>query len=200
MYVIVGLGNPGRKYMHTRHNAGFLAVELLARKYNIEIKKYAHKAAIGEGYIDNQKVVLALPETFMNDSGQSVVALLNWYKIDSETELIVLYDDIDLPVGQLRIRARGSAGTHNGMRSILYLTGTDAFARIRIGIGKPKAGWALTGHVLGEFDEDERETMMHAFEEAGEAVEKIIRFGVMDAQAAYNVKRNKQNAQDVEEK
>ncbi len=196
MYIIVGLGNPGRKYMHTRHNAGFLAVSLLAQKHHIDMKKSAHKATIGEGFIDGEKVVLAMPETFMNDSGQSVVELLNWYKVDPETELIVLYDDIDLPAGQLRIRARGSAGTHNGMRSIVYLTGSDIFARVRIGVGKPKPGWSLTGHVLGEFEEDERETMMHAFENAGEAVEKIIQNGILEAQAAYNVKRNKKEKED----
>lgn len=191
MYIVVGLGNPGRQYAHTRHNAGFLAVDLLAQKHDIDIKKFAHHAMIGEGRIANEKVVLAKPETFMNASGQSVVELIQWYKIDPSDELIVLYDDIDLPVGQLRIRDKGSAGTHNGMRSIIHLTGRDDFARIRIGIGRPKEGWSLTGHVLGDFEQEERETMVHAFENAGDAVEKIIADGIQKAQEAYNVKRNK---------
>ena len=196
MYIIVGLGNPGMKYIHTRHNAGFLAVELLARKHNIAMRKHAHKALIGEGVIEGKKVVLALPQTYMNDSGMSVVELLNWYKVDAAEELIVLYDDIDLPAEQLRIRNRGSAGTHNGMRSILYLTGNDEFIRIRIGIGKPKPGWSLTGHVLGNFDEDERETVYHAFQDAGRAVELVLTQGVLEAQATYNTKRNKAEKTD----
>lgn len=200
MFVIVGLGNPGKKYMHSRHNAGFLSLELLAKKHGIDIRKSAHKALVGEGRIGGQRVALAMPQTFMNLSGQSVVELINWYKIDPAEELIVLYDDIDLPVGQLRIRAKGSAGTHNGMKSILYLTGGDAFPRVRIGVGRPKPGWDLADYVLADFEQDERKEMMDAFEKAGEAVELIIKDGVTAAQSAFNVKRNHAPKEEKEEK
>lgn len=189
MYIIVGLGNPEEKYTYTRHNAGFLALDLLAEKHSIEWRKRAHKAIIGEGIIGGKKVVLAKPTTYMNLSGQSVVDLLNWYKIDMASELIVVYDDIDLEVGSIRVRPKGSAGTHNGMRSIIYLTGSDEFTRIRIGIGAKKNGRSLTHHVLSTFDEDEKETVLKTLSDAGDAVEIILRTGVNDAMRAYNKKK-----------
>ena len=134
MYIIAGLGNPGKKYENTRHNMGFLAVDLLAEKYDIRIDKIKFKALVGEGRIAGQKVLLVKPQTFMNLSGQSIVEIMNFYKEDVEN-LIVIYDDIDIPTGTIRIRKKGSAGTHNGMRNIVYLLGDDGFPRIRVGIG-----------------------------------------------------------------
>ena len=134
MYVIVGLGNPGKKYENTRHNMGFMAIDLLADKFGIKVDKIKHKALIGEGRIANQKVLLAKPQTYMNLSGESVREILSYYKVDVEN-LIVIYDDIDIPTGTIRIRKFGSAGTHNGMRSVVYQLKSDRFPRIRVGIG-----------------------------------------------------------------
>ena len=135
MYIIAGLGNPGKKYENTRHNMGFLAVDLLAEKYGIRIDKIKFKALVGEGRIAGQKVLLVKPQTYMNLSGQSIVEVMNFYKVEIEN-LIVIYDDIDIPTGTIRLRKKGSAGTHNGMRNIVYLLGDDGFPRIRVGIGR----------------------------------------------------------------
>ena len=131
MYIIAGLGNPGKKYENTRHNMGFLAVDLLAEKYGIRIDKIKFKALVGEGRIAGQKVLLVKPQTYMNLSGQSIVEVMNFYKVEIEN-LIVIYDDIDIPTGTIRLRKKGSAGTHNGMRNIVYLLGDDGFPRIRV--------------------------------------------------------------------
>jgi PTH1 family peptidyl-tRNA hydrolase len=187
MYIIVGLGNPEPRYEFTRHNAGFLALELLAKKHGILVRKSAHKAVIGEGRIGTAKVLLAKPQTYMNNSGQAVVDLINWYKIAPD-ELIVLYDDVDLDIGTIRVRPSGSAGTHNGMRSIITLTGSDAFARVRIGIGKQKPGWELADHVLSVFPEEEKKPVYDSLQQAAEAVEWIIKEGVDAAQRQFNKK------------
>ena len=139
MYLIVGLGNPGAKYQFTRHNTGFNAVEVLAQRLEIRLDKLKCKARIGEGRLGDERVVLAQPQTYMNLSGESVRELLNWYKCPLE-HMIVIYDDIDLPPGRIRIRAKGSAGTHNGMRNIIYQLGRDDFPRVRIGIGRQPEG------------------------------------------------------------
>lgn len=188
MYIIVGLGNPDARYAQTRHNTGYLAADLLAGRNHMAFNKQAFKAAVAEGYIGGKKVVIAKPVTYMNLSGESVVQLLNWYKIDPAEELIVLYDDIDLAVGDIRLRARGSAGTHNGMRSIIGLTGRDDFARVRIGIGKPAPGWDLAGYVLSIFPEEERPAMRESITKAAEAVECILSEGIDSAQTRYNKK------------
>ena len=186
MYVVVGLGNPGSKYARTRHNAGFDAVELLASRLNIRISKLKCKALIGEGMIGGQRVALAQPQTFMNLSGESVVQLVSWYKIEPG-HLIVVYDDCDLPFGKLRVREKGSAGTHNGMKSILYLLGSEDFPRVRVGIGKPPEGWDLADYVLtGYQSAEERKTAFDALVKAGEAVEKIILEGVPKASEFAN--------------
>lgn len=137
MYVIVGLGNPGKKYENTRHNMGFIAVDLLAKEYGIKVDKIKHKALVGEGRIADQKVLLVKPQTYMNLSGESVREVLSYYKVDIEN-LIVIYDDLDIPTGTIRIRKFGSAGTHNGMRSVVYQIQSDRFPRIRVGIGSEK--------------------------------------------------------------
>ncbi len=178
MYVIVGLGNPGRKYMHTRHNVGFDIVEVLSQKYDIPMHKLRCKAVVGEGVIRGQKVALCQPQTFMNLSGESVVQLCSWYKPEDD-HLIVVYDDVDLPEGKLRFRPSGSAGTHNGMRNIIYLLGRDNFPRVRVGIGRPPEGWDMKDWVLSGYDSRElRQTMFDAYMGAADVVAELIEKGV----------------------
>ncbi len=186
MFVIVGLGNPDKKYEHTRHNVGFDVLSVLSEKLRIPINKARCKSLVGEGAVGGEKVVLAAPQTYMNLSGEAVVQLMNWYKIDSK-RLIVVYDDIDLDKGRLRVRASGSAGTHNGMRSIVSLTGTMDFPRVRVGIGRPEhPGYELADYVLGRYPAGDRETMFQAFLRAADAVEEIVRNGVDRAMAKHN--------------
>ena len=178
MYVVVGLGNPGRKYEHTRHNVGFDVVDVLAQRNNISLARLRCKAVVGEGIISGQRVALALPQTYMNLSGESVVQLVNWYKPERD-QLIVCFDDVDLPEGKLRFRPSGSAGTHNGMRNIIYLLGRDDFPRLRVGIGLPPEGWDLKDYVLtGYRTAADRQTMFDAFVAAAETVERLIAGGV----------------------
>ena len=177
MYVIVGLGNPGRKYMHTRHNVGFDIVEVLSQKYDIPMHRLRCKAVVGEGRIRGQKVALCQPQTFMNLSGESVVQLVNWYKPEHD-QLIVCYDDVDLPEGKLRFRPKGSAGTHNGMRNIIYLLGWDDFPRVRVGIGRPAEGWDMKDWVLATYQTQAlRKTMFDAYMGAADVVAELIAGG-----------------------
>ncbi|MBR0368200.1 MAG: aminoacyl-tRNA hydrolase [Clostridia bacterium] len=181
MYVIVGLGNPGRKYMHTRHNVGFDIVEVLSQKYDIPLHKLRCKAVVGEGVIRGQRVALCQPQTFMNLSGESVVQLVNWYKPEHD-HLIVCFDDVDLPEGKLRFRPKGSAGTHNGMRNIIYLLGWDDFPRVRVGIGRPAEGWDMKDWVLSTYQTPElRQTMFDAYLGAADVVAELIANGVEPA-------------------
>ena len=181
MYVIVGLGNPGKKYEHTRHNVGFDVIEVLSQKYDIPTLKLRFKAEIGEGSIRGKRVVLARPHTFMNLSGESVVELVNWYKPE-EDQLIVVYDDVDLPEGRIRFRPSGSAGTHNGMRNIIYLLGRDNFPRVRVGIGRPAEGWDMKDWVLSGYQTKElRETMFAAYMNAADVIAELIEKGVEPA-------------------
>ena len=156
MFLIVGLGNPGRQYEHTRHNAGFDVMDALAEKYNISISESGHKALFGKGMIGGQKVILAKPQTFMNLSGESVAELLHYYKIDPEEELLVIFDDISLAPGNIRIRKKGSAGGHNGIKNIIAMTGTQNFMRIKVGVGEKPKGWDLADHVLGHFNKEDQ--------------------------------------------
>lgn len=151
MYLIVGLGNPTAKYAKTRHNAGFDVIDAIADKYGIELNLRKGNAFCGTGYIEGQKIMLAKPQTFMNLSGDSVSALVNFYKLDPTQELIVVFDDISLAPGNLRIRKKGSAGGHNGIKDIIAKTGTDQFERVKVGVGEKPAGWDLADHVLGRF-------------------------------------------------
>ncbi len=181
MYVIVGLGNPGPKYARTHHNVGFDVVDILSQKHKIPIKKSKCKALVGEGVIGGERVALCLPQTFMNLSGESVTGLVQWYKPEYD-QLIVVYDDVDLPFGKVRVRAQGSAGTHNGMRSIIYLLGRDDFPRVRVGIGRPPDGWDLADYVLAHYEtQEERETAFAAYTKAAEAVEILITDGMARA-------------------
>ena len=184
-YIVVGLGNPEKKYEHTRHNVGFDVLQVLSQKLNIPLNKLRCKALTGEGRIGGERVVLAAPQTYMNLSGQSVVELLRWYKADAK-HLIVVYDDVDLPQGRLRVRAGGSASTHNGMRNIVYLTGRDDFPRVRIGIGKPEPGRDLAAYVLGKYPPEARQAMFDAFLRAADAVQAIVTDGAEAAMARFN--------------
>lgn len=148
MFIVLGLGNPGREYQSTRHNVGFMTLDILADRYNIDVCRSNFRSVFGEGRIGAERVVLAKPDTFMNNSGWAARDLVNWYKCEN-SELIVIYDDIDIPVGTLRIREGGSSGTHNGMRSIIYQLGFDDFPRVRVGIGRPDGQQNLVSHVLG---------------------------------------------------
>lgn len=196
MFLIVGLGNPGIAYRSSRHNAGFLALDVLAERLDIALNKRAHKAIVGEGYCNGQKVILAKPQTYMNLSGESVQSLLSYYKLPLD-RLVVLYDDIDLSVGDIRIRASGSAGTHNGMRSILACLGNEeGFPRVRIGVGKQQDGRDLASHVLGKPAKEEQELLEQAYQNAAEAAALIVDGRLLDAQTKYN--KRKKNAEPEE--
>ena len=181
MYVIVGLGNPGRKYEHTRHNVGFDVIDILSQKYDIQLNRMRCKAAVGEGTIRGHRVALCQPQTFMNLSGESVVQLVNWYKPEDH-QLIVVYDDVDLVEGKLRFRPSGSAGTHNGMRNIIYLLGRENFPRVRVGIGRPPEGWDMKDWVLApDRTKELRQTMFDAYCGAADVIAELIEKGVEPA-------------------
>ena len=186
MYIIAGLGNPGKQYAQTRHNVGFDTIDILADKYNISVDTKKHKALCGKGMIEGQKVVLAKPQTFMNLSGESVRELVDFYKIDPEEELIVIYDDISLEPGQLRIRPKGSAGGHNGIKNIIAHLGTQVFKRVKVGVGEKPKGYDLADYVLGHFDREEQVLMKQVSEEVCEAVQMILEKGPDAAMNVYN--------------
>ena len=156
MFVIVGLGNPDKKYEATRHNIGFDVIDAIADKYNINVKDKKHKALVGSGVIEGMKVLLVKPLTYMNLSGESVAEVMNFYKLDPEEDMLVIFDDISLAPGNIRIRKKGSAGGHNGIKNIIAMTGTQNFMRIKVGVGEKPAGWDLADHVLGRFDKEDR--------------------------------------------
>ena len=190
MYIIVGLGNPGKQYENTRHNMGFLAVDLLAEKYNIDVNKIKFKALVGEGRIAGQKVLLVKPQPYMNLSGEAVRQAMDFYKIDPE-ELIVIYDDIDIPTGTFRIRKKGSPGTHNGMRNIFQHIQTNDFPRIRVGIGSGKKD-NLAGYVTGGISKSEQEILADVLKNSADAAACIIEKGIDKAMNEYNVRPNKE--------
>lgn len=183
MYIIAGLGNPTKQYEGTRHNVGFDVIDRIAEKYNIEVDGRKHRAFIGKGVIAGQKVILAKPQTYMNLSGESIRSLLDFYKIEAERELIVIYDDISLDVGQLRIRLKGSAGGHNGVKSIIAHLGGQIFPRIKIGVGEKPPKYDLADYVLGHFTKAERELISECCDDAVRAVEMLLSG---EAQAAMN--------------
>ena len=189
MYIIVGLGNIGKEYENTRHNAGFAVLDLIAQKLGVSGGKSGFHSVYIETRYAGERVVLAKPTTFMNNSGFAVRDLMNWYKCEHD-ELIVIYDDIELPPGDIRIRENGSAGTHNGMRSVIYQLGYDDFPRIRVGIGKQKDGRDLIAHVLGKFDDEEKTAISEAAKEASEAALMIINGDLKGAQTKYNKKKS----------
>lgn len=186
MFIIAGLGNPTPEYEKTRHNVGFEVIKILADRFDIATDFIRHKAICGKGVIEGSKVMLAMPQTYMNRSGESVRELTDYYKIDVTTQLIVVYDDVNLDPGRIRIRAGGSAGGHNGMKDIISHLGTDEFIRVRVGVGEKPKGYDLADYVLGHFTVQERELMDGAFIDAAEAIVSIMRDGTDAAMNKYN--------------
>lgn len=186
MFVIAGLGNPTSKYKGTRHNVGFDVVDMLAEKYNIRIKEKKHKALCGTGIIEGQKVILVKPQTFMNLSGESISAVLNFYKLQPQSQLLVIYDDVSLEPGRLRIRKKGSAGGHNGMKNIISHVGTQEFQRIKIGVGEKPEGWDLADYVLRCPPRMERILLEDAYEKACDAVSLMVQDRTDQAMNQFN--------------
>jgi PTH1 family peptidyl-tRNA hydrolase len=183
MFLIVGLGNIGKQYEHTRHNVGFDVIDLISQRYNIPINREKFKGMYGEGNICNEKVILLKPSTYMNLSGESVREITSFYKIEGKN-IIILYDDISLDTGRLRIRSHGSAGGHNGIKNIIANLDTDVFLRVKIGVGQPKG--ELVAHVLGKFSKDDSEKLKEVFKASIEAVENIISNGIEEAMNKFN--------------
>lgn len=188
MFIIVGLGNPTDEYAGTRHNVGFDVIDAIADKYNISVTERKHRAFCGKGIIAGQKVILVKPQTYMNLSGESVRSVLDFYKVDEETELLIIYDDVSLDVGQLRIRKKGSAGGHNGIKSIIQHLGTQNFQRIKVGVGEKPKDYDLADYVLGHFTKAEKEMMRDGYKRAIEAVELILQGEIDAAMNEFNKK------------
>ena len=186
MKIIAGLGNPTKEYEGTRHNIGFSVIDKLADKYNISMNEKKHKAICGKGMIEGEKVIILKPQTYMNLSGESVVDAVNFYKVDPEEDVIIIYDDIDLDVGKLRIRAKGSAGGHNGLKNIIAHLGTQVFPRIRVGVGAKPKDWDLADYVLGRFPKEELPEIEAGRKTACEAVKIIVSQGVEAAMNRIN--------------
>jgi len=185
MRLIIGLGNPGAEYAGTRHNVGFEAINKLAYDHVINVTKAKRRALIGEGEIFMQKCLLIKPQTFMNLSGESVRDHIEFYKAES-SDIIVIYDDVDIPLGEIRIRKQGSAGSHNGMKNIIYQIESDEFIRVRIGIGEKPPKWDLADYVLSKFKKEEFDGMVQGVTKACDAVEVILKDGVDAAMNKFN--------------
>lgn len=185
MFLIAGLGNPGVDYAATRHNIGFDMVTYLSDQYDIPMRGRENKAIVGKGVIAGRKVMLAQPQTYMNNSGESIRALVDYYKLDIE-DVVIIFDDINLDVGQVRVRPKGSAGGHNGLKSIIAHLGTQDFARIRIGVGRNPEGRDLVGHVLGRFSREEDGKLREVFALAGEALLAMLDEDVASAMNRVN--------------
>ena len=189
MFIIAGLGNPTSQYEGTRHNIGFDVMDALAEKYNISISEKKHKALCGKGVIKGEKVLLVKPQTYMNLSGESIAEILNYYKLDAEEDFLVVFDDISLAPGNIRIRKKGSAGGHNGIKNIIAMTGTQNFKRIKVGVGEKPKGWDLADYVLGRFSDEDRKKVNDAIEDAIGAVSMILRGETDQAMNCYNAKK-----------
>lgn len=186
MYLIAGLGNPGREYVGTRHNVGFEVADAVCAKYDIKLNKEKFRAIFGNGFIGGEKVIIAKPQTYMNLSGESIREIADWYGIEDD-RIIIVYDDISLPVGTLRIREKGSAGGHNGIKNIIYQLRTDVFPRIKIGMGAPEhSDFDLKDYVLGHFSKEEAEILTKVAIRAVYAIEEIIKEGAKSAMNKYN--------------
>ena len=188
MYIVAGLGNPTKKYENTRHNIGFDVIQCLADQYNISMNTKKFKGLCGMGMIEGVKVLLLQPQTFMNLSGNSIREAVDFYKCDTKDELIVVYDDIDLEPGSLRIRKKGSAGGHNGMKDIIAHLGTQEFLRIRVGVGGKPEGQDLVNHVLGHFSQEDRKVVEEAVHSAADAVKLMVQGQADAAMNQYNKK------------
>lgn len=191
MYIIAGLGNPGKEYENTRHNAGFMVLDALADKLGADISEKKHKALCTKAVIGGQKVILMKPQTFMNSSGESLRAAADYYKVEPENVLVV-YDDISLAPGQLRVRAKGSAGGHNGIKSIIAHLGTQEFPRVRVGVGEKPPRMDLADYVLGHFSQGEKKIMEEAAKEAADAVIEAVTEGIEHAMNDHNRKKEGQ--------
>lgn len=199
MFIIAGLGNPGREYENTRHNIGFSVIDAIAGKYQITMLERKHKAVIGKGYIDGQKVILVKPLTYMNRSGESIREVTDYYKVDVTTQLVVVSDDISLDVGQLRIRKKGSAGGHNGLKNIIEHLGHENFMRIRMGVSDKPQGYDLKDYVLGHFTDKEKKLLEETSGNAVEAVRMILQGNVDGAMNRYNTKKGRSATQEMPE-
>jgi len=188
MFIIVGLGNPTKEYEGTRHNVGFAVIDAIADKYNISVTERKHRAFCGKGLIAGQKVILAKPQTYMNLSGESVRSLIDYYKIDTETELLVIFDDISLDVGQIRIRKKGSAGGHNGIKNIIAHLDSNVFQRIKVGVGEKPKHFDLADYVLGHFSKEEKVMMEDGYKKSIEAIEMILQGDIDSAMNQFNKK------------
>lgn len=192
MFVVIGLGNPGKEYASTRHNVGFDAIDIIARRHNIVLNKIKFKAVYGEGNIGNEKVLLVKPQTFMNNSGITVREIFQFYKVPIEN-IIVIVDDIDIDFATVRIKMKGSAGSHNGLKSIIYHLQNDEFPRIKIGIGKKYPNQDLADFVLSRFSKEDRQVVEESIMTAAEAVDVIIGEGIINAMNKYNTKTKAQD-------
>ena len=190
MKMIVGLGNPGQEYSATRHNVGFMAADALADHWQAPAWRDRFDAWVTEVRLGAETVYLMKPQTYMNLSGTAVNALLRFYKMDI-SDVIVIYDDLDLSVGRLRLRAKGGSGGHRGIESLLVHLGKDEFARVRIGIGRPPAGWETAAYVLSRFTAEEAPLVQDAVKQAAEAAESIIRHGLLKAMNLFNTEEKK---------
>lgn len=196
MFIIAGLGNPGKKYENTRHNMGFLVIDKLAEKNDIKVNKIKHKALVGDGFISGQKALLVKPQTYMNLSGDSLREAVSYYDVELEN-VIVIYDDFDLETGTLRIRKKGSAGSHNGMKSVIQQLGSGDFPRIRIGIGK-SGGLDWKDFVLGKVGDSDKDAIASVIDKAADAVMCILEKGIDKAMNEYNVRAKQSVAKDGE--
>lgn len=185
MYIIVGLGNPENEYANTRHNMGFDTINKIAKKYNMEFSKTNFKGIYGTGIIEGEKVILLKPQTYMNLSGESVKKIIDFYKLNTEN-LIIIYDDIDIEPGIIKLRKTGGPGTHNGMKSVIKEIGTEKFPRVRVGIGKPEHKGDLINYVIGKIPEQDKEILEKSTDLARDAVIEIIKSGIDIAMNKFN--------------
>ena len=190
MFIIAGLGNPGTKYRNTKHNVGFETIDILSADCGIEVREKKHKALCGKGMINGGRVILAKPQTYMNLSGESLRLIADFYQIPPEN-IIVICDDINLPCGQLRIRARGSAGGHNGLKNIILHLGSQDFMRVRIGVGEKPEGWELADYVLSRTGGEDRKILNDAEKDAAEAVKLMAAGEITKAMNLYNIKKER---------
>lgn len=189
MFAIIGLGNPDKRYEKTRHNIGFDVVDAMAAQYNISMTEKKHKALCGTGAIEGVKVILVKPQTYMNLSGESVAEVANFYKLDPESEILVIYDDVSLAPGNIRVRVKGSAGGHNGIKSLIAHLGTQNFMRVKVGVGEKPEGWDLADHVLGRMSAEDREYAEEAIGDAVKAAVLIAQGKIDQAMNEYNAKK-----------
>ncbi len=188
MYIIVGLGNPTREYENTRHNVGFEVIDALAGQEGIRVLEKKFKAVLGKGFVAGEPAILARPQTYMNLSGESVRELTSFYKVDEKSQLIIVSDDVNLELGQIRIRKKGSAGGHNGLKNIIAALGHEEFIRVRMGVGQKPERMDLANFVLGHFTQSERKAMDEAEAEAAEAIRVIVKEGPDAAMNRFNKK------------